>query len=276
MNKLNALVKGGIGIQGMAEGKDANGPALASSDQTNLCLPVCSLCCTRIPPSGGFKKCGACSLRRYCDKSCQVQDWKKVGHKKLCGQPLQTDAMHAQECPYSTRNPQIRQESQVDTGAVKVIIGENCQLITTGLNTCIFVVVKTSNMLIGWHASLSSPTDQVVRAFNMVDSSDFECGFIIPGVDRDTNLDLKRDCRTMRAQPWGDASESKRFILGTMDQFKWADQLVVLPILTDFKDFVVFDHAHARPYTFSDPSLFDEGCEVNAETASLKALMGGD
>ena len=80
----------------------------------------------------------------------------------------------------------------------------------------------------------------------------------------------------LRAQPWGDASESKRFILGTMDQFKWADQLVVLPILTDFKDFVVFDHAHARPYTFSDPSLFDEGCEVNAETASLKALMGGD
>jgi hypothetical protein len=37
---MNALITGDIGIQGMAEGKDADGPALASSDQANLCLPV--------------------------------------------------------------------------------------------------------------------------------------------------------------------------------------------------------------------------------------------
>lgn len=202
---------------------------------TASCLRVCSLCCsTTPPPGGGFLRCGACKSRLYCNKECQLQDWKKGGHKKACGKPAERGASHAVECPYSHRNPDVTEMNLVETGTIKMVKGKDCQLVTTGLNTCIFVVVKTSLGIIGWHAtsqsSLRSSISTVRRAFKeLVSFENFACGFIIPGVDRDENLDLKPDCRTMRVMG-PDPRESKLFILGVLADFWWADRLEVRAI----------------------------------------------
>ena len=212
---------------------DAPGPSKIVP-ATASCLRVCSLCCSTTPPPGGFLRCGACKSRLYCNKGCQLQDWKKGGHKKACGKPAERGASHAVECPYSHRNPNVTEENLVETGTIKMVKGKHCQLVTTGLNTCIFVVVKTSVGIIGWHAtsqsSLRSSISAVRRTFEeQVSLKNFVCGFVIPGVDRDENLDLKPDCRTMRVMS-PDPTESKLFILGVLEDFWWANRLEVSAI----------------------------------------------
>ena len=32
---------------------------------------------------GGLKKCGGCSVARYCGSVCERRDWK--AHKEMCG-----------------------------------------------------------------------------------------------------------------------------------------------------------------------------------------------
>ena len=39
--------------------------------------------CSNCGKLGPNKKCSACSLRQYCSKECQLQDWKS-GHKDFC------------------------------------------------------------------------------------------------------------------------------------------------------------------------------------------------
>lgn len=202
---------------------------------TASCLRMCSLCCSTIPPPGGFLRCGACLSRLYCDKGCQLQDWKQGGHKKACGKPAEKGASHAVECPYSHRNPNVTEENLVETGTIKVVKGKHCQLISTGFNTCIFVVVKTSSGIIGWHATSQSSMGISISAIKgtfkeQVTSENFICGFVIPGVDRDENLDLKPACRTMRENFFQDPTASKRFILGILADFWWAESLEVSDI----------------------------------------------
>ena len=44
-------------------------------------LSLCRWCQTR---SESVRRCGGCKRATYCSKECQVQDWKKGGHKQEC------------------------------------------------------------------------------------------------------------------------------------------------------------------------------------------------
>ena len=115
------------------------------------CLPICS-CCTRSPPhSKPFRRCGGCKVRTYCERKCQVLDWKFCNHKSFCkksGDEHVNSNTHQPRCAYLDRDPEIEDTCMVETGRVKTNPRE---LITTGMNTCIFVVIKTKTQMIGWH-----------------------------------------------------------------------------------------------------------------------------
>jgi hypothetical protein len=239
------------------------------------CLPMCSLCAK--PPSSllsALKRCGKCKRRTYCDKKCQVLDWKIAGHKQTCciphdegnnhhGTPPhhKNSSTHEPWCAYLDRDPEIEDSCLVETGKVMV---NPSQLITTGLNTCIYVVIKTKTRgMIGWHASIASDhgMSRARSLFSDIPKNDFVSGFIIPGEDRiKGSLHLKPSCRTMRVMPWTDPTSSKTKILSTLQDFDWYDRLEILAPVQSYKDFVVFDMAHKRPYVFSNTHLFDEGC----------------
>jgi hypothetical protein len=248
-----------------------------------LCLlPMCAACMCTTPPSGGFKACGSCKSHKYCDRECQLFDWKHFGHNSTCGKPMGITAQHKPSCTYSHRNPQVGQQTLVQTSHVQV---HPSQLVTTGLNTCIYVVVKTRRSIIGWHASsenvLGDNMGTVRAAFQKVNSSQggvgrfdrsgFVRGFIVPGVDRDDNLDLRLDCRSMLMHPWIDPTQSRRFVRGVLAEFDWGNKLEILASPQSYKDFVVCDAAHAEPYTFSDVAMFDDNCTYDGETAAVKS-----
>ena len=165
----------------------------------------------------------------------------------------------------------------VETGAFK---SNPRELITTGMNTCIFIVIKTSNGIIGWHASessLHSKKTSLQRLFRSFSQEDFVAGFIVPGEDRlkDT-LDLKPSCRTMQAMPWTDPTQSRTAILDFLKEFEWYNDLQILPPVPSYKDFVVYDMVHKRPFTYSDTALFDQGCSLDAGAASpLEMMLSG-
>lgn len=139
------------------------------------------------------------------------------------------------------------------------------EVITTGMNTCMFILVKTTCEVIGWHASLESNQSLVRKKLNSIFKSEFVSGFIIPGEDRkEGTLDLKPTCRTLMAMPWTDPTHSRRFILDLLKGFEFYESLQVMPPVNSYKDFVVFDMCHKRPYSFSDVAQFDQGCTFDA------------
>ena len=245
---------------------------------------MCSLCAHASPK---MLRCSQCKQRTYCGKECQKMDWKLdgaaghvgKGHKKYCkalrrGDKISDgDAAHELWCAYKFRHPEIHQGNLIGMGVIARCAHPG-QVITTGLNTCIFIVVATTKNIIAWHAaSTNMPgqaqedvTQNVRLCLEQVDKKghEFVRGYIIPGVDRKKDLDLKPDCRTMIAHPWTDPTASNRFIKGVLTQFKWSTKLEVLPPPNHYKDFVVFDSGHLKPFTFSDTALFDSGCEFDA------------
>ena len=250
------------------------------------CLPMCSLCGTTTPPTTvGFQKCGACKNRYYCGKKCQVQDWKEGGHKGLCGQTVQSpgrSSSHHPWCDYLHRNPLVDDTNLVVTANFNSSFE---RLVTTGMNSCMFIVVKTTTCIIGWHASIlnfpgGSQQEQLFsirKMFRNISMSDFVSGFVIPGEDRqEGSLDLKPTCRTMTEMPWTDPTKSRRLIMGFLDAFEWSNRMQFLPPVQSYKDFVVCDNLHKKPYTFSDVKMFDQGCDFDAGVDDpLVALLSG-
>lgn len=227
------------------------------------CLPMCSLC-SRAPTvlTAALKRCSPCKTRTYCNKKCQILDWKLGGHKKWCGARLEEHAYgdtHQLWCAYLDRNPELDDQCVVETNTFR---SNPREVISTGMNTCMFVTIKTKNEIVGWHASVTIPRrDSLHKKLSSITKENFVSGFIVPGEDRkEGTLDLKPTCRTMKAMPWTDPSHSRKLILNFLKQFEWYDKLEVMLPVKSYKDFVVFDMAHRRPYTFSDTEMFDQGC----------------
>lgn len=104
----------------------------------------------------------------------------------------------------------------------------------------------------------------VRKKLQSVSMSDFVSGFIVPGEDRQVGtLDLKPTCRTMQLMPMTDPSRSRRRIQEFLNEFEWYKSLEVLPPVESYKDFVVFDMVHKRPFSFSDVAQFDQGCRFD-------------
>jgi hypothetical protein len=236
----------------------------------SACLPMCSRCGTTCPPKEGFKKCGACKGRSYCGKTCQLANWKVGGHKYKCGKQKPPDevsarpsCLHHSWCVYAQRNPTLDACHLVSTGNVN---SHPKQLVCTGMNTCMFVAIKTKTCLVGWHAASIDGMGgtrgrkmmAVFRALSEINKDNFVDGYIIPGEDREADsLNLKADCRSMREHPWVDPTESRRFIQGVLNEFDWSRKLKTLRPVSSYKDFVVLDMAHKTPFVFSDVAQFD-------------------
>ena len=53
-----------------------------------------TFCANCLTSTDGKLKCGGCSKEKsldpvyYCNRDCQLSDWKQGGHKKICGQPI--------------------------------------------------------------------------------------------------------------------------------------------------------------------------------------------
>jgi hypothetical protein len=176
---------------------------------------------------------------------------------------------HLPACAYSYKNPEVVEE-KIAYSRQLLIADSRSYVLTTGLNTCMFVVVQTQGPTLAWHAKPCHPKDTIsIRSeFQKVGSTygRFIRGFIIPGVDRDSNLNLKPTCRTMREfGEFIDPTESKKFILGLLSRFEWASQLVTVRPPNHYKDFVVVDPNHDMPFAFSDIALFNKGCVFDAE-----------
>ena len=233
---------------------------------------MCSTCGS--PPAKGRQllKCGACHQRTYCSKVCQKVDWKLKpgGHKGTCGKPL-ASSRHDAVCVHAHNNVILNDENHVASGQV-LITNRHGTAVTTGLNTCMFIVVRTELVTIAWHAKCArdTPNIQEIKAvFRRVGKKygRFERGFVIPGVDRDEDLNLKPTCRTMRVfGPMGlDPRESKEFILGLLGEFDWSKRLEKLAPPEHYKDFIVIDRYYELPWAFSDVSQFDKCCTFDAE-----------
>jgi len=213
-------------------------------------------------------------MRTYCNKKCQTIDWKIGRHKQYCGASEHPhSASHQPWCAYLDRDPEIDCDCLVETNMFKANPRE---LITTGMNTCMFVVVKTKSEILGWHASIESLATRraaIREKFGAVTEEDFVSAFLVPGEDREeSSLLLKPTCRTMRRLPWTDPSNSRDLILDFLKEFEWFKDLETTPPVGSYKDFVVFDMAHRRPYTFSNPSLFDSGCTFDGNADAPRGL----
>jgi hypothetical protein len=238
------------------------------------CLPMCSLC---TKPGGAaktpFKKCGTCKARTYCDRKCQIIDWKHGNHKGCRGttkEMIHKNPSHQPWCAYLDRDPELDEGCIVGTNEIK---SNPREVITVGMNTCIFVVVKTTREVVGWHASMKSNLAFVRKKLKAVSASEFVSGFIIPGEDRkEGTLDLKPTCRTILQMPWTDPTHSRRVILEFLKTFEWYQSLEVMPPIKSYKDFVVFDMVHERPYTFSDVAQFDQGCSFDGAVDSACSM----
>ena len=212
-------------------------------------------------------------MRKYCGKRCQLADWKN-GHKAICSnQAAGAGGMllqHTPACAYAYNNPKIEDSHFAEMGQL-LVVNSSSYVLTTGLNTCIFVVVQTEGPTLAWHATHEHQPSVIahLRAeFQKVGSTygRFIRGFIIPGVDRDADLNLKPNSRTMRELgAFTDPAASKNFILGILSEFECAKQVMTVPPPNHYKDFVVVDPNHKLPFAFSDVPRFDAGCVHDAE-----------
>jgi hypothetical protein len=73
----------------------------AISSQLGCCAPNRCWGCD-IVQSEELKKCGACKVARYCDKKCQVNDWRKR-HKRWC--KALPDMVHLASLDYNEFKP---------------------------------------------------------------------------------------------------------------------------------------------------------------------------
>ena len=74
----------------------------------------------------------------------------------------------------------------------------------------------------------------------------------------------------MQLLPINDPTYSRRRILGFLQEFEYYESLQVMPPIESYKDFVVFDMCHKRPYSFSDVAQFDRGCVYDTGVEALR------
>ena len=158
----------------------------------------------------------------------------------------------------------ITEKEYVETGNIQM---NSKRIITTGLNTCIYIVIKTKFAVIGWHFSRDNMSgknmERIVTIFNNIKDS-FVSGYIIPGEDRQRDLTLHKDSRTMKTFPNLDPAESRDFLVSIISKYPWYQKLNQLNRIKNYKQFVIFEKSKELPYIIDDSKLFDSGCNYDA------------
>jgi hypothetical protein len=138
---------------------------------------------------------------------------------------------------------------------------------TTGLNTCIFLCIETSNGYIGWHFSSENADGLNMRRVHAILSTitGVKHAYIVPGVDRNEDMSLKATSRTMRLKPHIDPYKSRDFFLGVLRHYSLLDVARQSTGLNHYKQFVFFGKEYRAPAFGRDDAAFDSGCVRDGE-----------
>ena len=153
------------------------------------------------------------------------------------------------------------------------IIGEG-KIFTMGLSTCMCFVVITKKCIIMWHFSSQNINgDNMVRVkvlLNTIKSEDVEKVFLVPGIDRNKDLSLKADCRTMIYRPNTNPEYSRNWFMDFIKSYSWAKNLEILPSVKHYKELIIFKKNNTKKINFSyiykrNDKIHDSMCLLDAE-----------
>jgi hypothetical protein len=153
----------------------------------------------------------------------------------------------------------------VDT--YNINIGDNNGIFTMGLSTCMFLCIKTTKSIIGWHFGEKNMKglnmERINCLLNTIKEKDVIKVFLVPGIDRDNSLAIKKDCRTMKYRLNTNPIKSRDWFLNFIKSYKWSNKLKILEHVKHYKEIVVFN---GNGYNYGrDDVYFDKMCKHNAE-----------
>lgn len=151
------------------------------------------------------------------------------------------------------------------------IIGKG-KIFTMGLSTCMCFVVITKKCIIMWHFSSQNVNGvNMVRVKSLLDTiklSDVIKVFLVPGVDRNKDLSLKFDCRTMMYRPNTNPEQSRNWFMNFIQSYSWTTNLEILQHVDHYKELVVFEMDESKRYGYTygrDDNFFDNMCILDAD-----------
>ena len=147
----------------------------------------------------------------------------------------------------------------------------NGKIFTMGLSTCMCLCVVTKNGIIMWHYGIPNTTGlnmkRVSALFNTIQNKDVIRVYMVPGTDRNTDLSLKANCRTMLYRPNTNPTESRDWFMSFMAKYPWFSRLELLEHVAHYKELVVFHKTNKEHgYNYGrDDNFFDSLCVLDAE-----------
>ena len=148
----------------------------------------------------------------------------------------------------------------------------NGEIVTMGLSTCMCLCVVTNKGIIMWHYGILNKTkgmnmNRVSALLNTIQDKDVIRVYLVPGIDRNADLSLKPDSRTMMHRPNTDPTASRNWFVSFMAKYPWFSRVQVLEHVAHYKELVVFhktDKQHGYNYG-RDDAFFDRLCVLDAE-----------
>ena len=144
---------------------------------------------------------------------------------------------------------------------------DNIGVWTMGLSTCMFIGIKTTKSFIGWHYGAENMyglnMKRILCLLKTIKDEDVLRVYLIPGADRDKDLSLTKDCRTMKYRPNTIPTESRDWLFNFMRIYNWWDKLETLEPVEDYKEIVKINrigYEHGR-----NDELHDMMCIQDAE-----------
>jgi hypothetical protein len=139
---------------------------------------------------------------------------------------------------------------------------------TMGLSTCTFLCIKTKKTIIGWHFGADNMTGlnmmRINCLLNSIHDKDVLRVYLVPGIDRDEELAIKKTSRTVKYRPDTVLTRSRDWLLNYIKIFNWSYKLEVLGHVHHRKELVVFNR---QGYTYGrNDDFHDKLCIQDAET----------
>lgn len=137
---------------------------------------------------------------------------------------------------------------------------------TMGLSTCMFLCLQTKTAIIGWHFGAENMIGLNMNRVSCLlhSATDVTKVYLVPGIDREKDLSLKRTSRTMQYRPGTIPTRSRDWLLHFLTQFAWSSQLQILKPVQHYKEIVTFGSEGCK-YTRND-AIFDNMCIQDAGT----------
>jgi len=138
---------------------------------------------------------------------------------------------------------------------------------TMGLSTCMCLCIITKRGVILWHYGATNirgvNMNRITALLNTIKTEDIIRVYLVPGVDRNKDLSLKTDCRTMQYRPNTNPYESRDWLFSFLQKYTWNKKLEVINHVKHFKEIVVFNKEGVK--YGRDDTFFDRMCVCNAE-----------